>query len=152
MSVFFLLQGTILTQTVENGAVGIQLKMMMGGKVSLQHFELIALQMDQTAAAGAFAVKARSMVRLGIHIFEAGGAAFVDDVFVDEMLLDELVELTVDRGGADGLSAFLEMGADIRGGNMLPGAALQIGQDFLALMGVIDRFHDRFLAARLYRR
>ena len=91
-------------------------------------YELVAVQVDQRAAALAFAVETRVRAFAGgfADVLEAGRAVGVDDVFVEEALRNEVFELPVDGRLADRHALLPEVRAYVRSGCVVAGRARQV--------------------------
>ena len=111
----------------------------MGQKMLLQLSDLPALHMDQPPADLALEVIAdrTAAVPFRVDEFKAGAASVVEGVLFDLSLVNELFQLAVDGGGADGTALLLKMAADVRGGEMMSAGGTQIGDDVLPLFGLV---------------
>ena len=118
----------VFAESVEDGAHGIKFEVVLGEEVGLNLLELVAGEVDEPAALLTFAVKAdfglNMVVRL--DVFKAGGAAAVDDVFIENAFVDKALELSVDGGLADGDAMELEVFVDVGGGEVAAGDGLEI--------------------------
>ena len=130
------------TDPVKNGPVWVQRKMMLLQQMGLDINQVIAVQVDQSAAADAFAVEADlfSAVAAFFHEFKAGGITGGEGVFVQEPFTDKLFQLAVNGGLADGFSPGLEIVADVRGSEVFAGNGFEIGDQALPLPGFVFRF------------
>ncbi len=107
-----------------------------------QRFYLFAVEMNQFATFITFAVITASCAIFGmliIYIFEAGGAAIIQVILVDNALIYQLVEMTIDCCKTDRFTRFLEMLNYIIYSNMLPLGGHEISCYLSPLPGLILR-------------
>jgi len=111
---------TLITQTVEHGALGIELEAVLFIQMSLHALKFVAMQVYELTAFLALTVVAD--FGIGIvsftDIFKAGRTVAVNGVLIDDPFIDQALELTVDRGLADALTLALKILIYISRSNM----------------------------------
>ena len=110
-------------------------------QMRLYRFKFLAVQMDQSAAFFAFAVKTGLSAFMGMlpDIFKAGRRVCVDDVFADEALVNHAFKLAVYCGLSDRISLTVEVFADIRDIDMHARHFLQVFLKYLSLFCSVFR-------------
>jgi hypothetical protein len=103
-------------------------------EMPLDLLQLIALHMDQLSALFTFAVKADIRLDMAFlpHVFKAGRAGCINDIFIDYPFIHEVFQLTVNSGLPDILALGLKILTYIICGNMT-GSLFQISQERIPL-------------------
>ena len=129
----------VLAESVEDGAHGIESEVVFGEEVGLDFLQLVAVEVDKSAALLAFAVEADFGLDMFIlpDVLKTGRAASVDDVFVDDAFVDEALELPVDGGLADGDAVKLEILVNVCGGEVHAGDGFEVLEQDGTLFGFI---------------
>lgn len=92
-----------MAESIENGTPHVDGEAVVVADVFFGGAELFAFDVDEFSATFAFAVVANGLMTvIWADVFKGGRICGACDIFHDESIRNQFLQLSVDRGGADG--------------------------------------------------
>ena len=125
----------VITNSIEDRHHGVDDKTMFLVDMSLQLLQFITVQMDQFPAFLTFTVETVDHVICPLaDIFITGTAGGADDIFPDQSVCHQLVQMTVYGRHPQGHASVLEIIMDLRRCHMYTGPVPEIGGQLILLL------------------